>query len=282
MAEPGLFQAFSSEPFLRQAVLAGLLSSIVCGALGTFVVLRRLTSLAGGLSHAVFGGLGLCHLLSWPPQIGGLATAGLVALILGPMPREQSRTQDALIGALWAAGMAAGVLFIHLAPGYPPNLHAYLFGNILLVSRTDLVLLAVFDAATLALLAIFYKELVALTFDETFAQVQGVPVRGLSTLLLLLVGMAVVVLLPVVGLLLVLALLTLPTLLSLQLVRGLRAVLAASIALAILITLGGLALAYRFDLPSGPSIILLGTALLGAVYIAKGLFRRLRSDRRSW
>lgn len=277
MAEPG----FWNQPFLREAIVAGLLSSVVCGALGTFVVLRRLTSLAGGLSHAVFGGLGLCHLLGWPPQVGGLATAGLVSLILGPMPREQARAQDALIGALWAAGMAAGFLFIHLSPGYPPNLHAYLFGNILLVSRTDLVLLALFDAATLALLAFFYKELVALTFDETFAQVQGVPVRRLSTLLLLLVGMAVVVLLPVVGLLLVLALLTIPTLVSLQLVRGLRAVLAASIGLAIVITLGGLWIAYRFNLPSGPAIILLGTAILGAVYAGKGLFRRLCGARAS-
>ncbi|NJL28879.1 MAG: metal ABC transporter permease [Thermoanaerobaculia bacterium] len=261
---------------MRDAILAGLLSSIVCGALGTFVVLRRLTSLAGGLSHAVFGGLGLCHLLGWPPQIGGLATAGLVSLILGPMPREQARSQDALIATLWAAGMAAGFLFIQLAPGYPPNLHAYLFGNILLVSRTDLAWLLVFDVATLGLIAFFYKELVALTFDETFAQVQGVPVRGLSTLLLLLVGAAVVVLLPVVGLLLVLAQLTIPTLVSLQLLRELRAVLFCSIALGIAITLGGLGLAYRFNLPSGPAIILLGTALLGGVYLAKGLARKLR------
>jgi len=264
---------FLTEPVMRYAIVAGLLSSLVCGALGTFVVLRRLTFLSGGLSHAAFGGLGFCHLMGWPPQVGGLATAGLAALILGPMGRESARARDALIGTLWAAGMAAGALFIELAPGYPPSLHAYLFGNILLVSPSDLWLLAGFDLLTLGVLAFFYKEFVALTFDETYAQVQGVPVRGLSTLLLLLVGIAVVVLLPVVGLLLVLALLTLPPLVSLEWVRGLGSVLALSIVLGLAITLGGLWVAYHWDLPSGPSIILLGTALLGATHGVKALHR---------
>jgi len=266
--------AFWQEPFLQQALVAGILASALCGALGTFVVLRRLAFLSGGLSHAAFAGLGACHFLGLPPQLGGVLTAGLAALVLGPMSREQARAQDALIGVLWAVGMALGVVFIHLTPGYPPDIASYLFGNILLVAPADLLLLAVFDLVTLGLLALFFKEFVALTFDETFALVQGVPVRRLSTLLLLLVGGAVVVLLPVVGLLLVLALLTIPPLISLQLLRGLRAVLAASVALSVAITVGGLAISYRWNAPSGPAIILLGAALLALTYGGKAVVRR--------
>lgn len=270
--------AFWAEPFLRQAVLAGILTSVLCGVVGTFVVLRRLAFLGGGLSHAVFGGLGLCHLLGLPPQLGGLATAAVAALLLGPVPREEARARDALIGALWAVGMAVGVLAIHFTPGYPPDLNAYLFGNILLVSPLDLLLMALFTLAALVLLAVFYKELVAVTFDETYALAQGVPVRALSTGLLLLVAFAVVVLLPVVGLLLVLALLTIPPLIALRLFRRLGAILAAAVAIGAVITLGGLVLSYRWDAPSGPTIILLGAALLGLTHLGTALARKARAS----
>lgn len=253
------------EPVLRPALIAGALTSVLCGVLGTFVVLRRLAFLCGGLSHAAFGGLGLCHLLQLPPQAGGLATTALAALLLGPLSRRQALARDALIGVFWAAGMAAGVLFLHFAPGYPPDLGAYLFGNILLVTAGDLWLLAALDALTLTLLALFYKEVVAATFDETFAAVQGVRVRLLSTLLLLLVGAAVVVLLPVVGLLLVLALLTIPALIGLALCRSLEKVLLTSVATGLVITIGGLWLSFAWDAPSGPCIILVGTVLLLAI-----------------
>ncbi len=260
-----------AQPFLRPALAAALLSSVLCGALGTFVVLRRLTFLSGGLSHAAFGGLGLCHLLGLPPQLGGLATTTLAALILGPLPRTEARSRDALIGVFWAVGMAAGVLFLHLTPGYPPDLSAYLFGNLLLVAPGDLVWLAAFDAATLLFLGLFFKELVALTFDETFAAVQGVPVRLFSTVLLLLVGAAVVLLLPVVGLLLVLALLTIPPLLSLELSRSLKSIVAASMAIGFALCLGGLSFSLLWDLPTGPCIILLGATLLGVTKLVRKL-----------
>ncbi len=260
-----------AQPFLRPALAAALLSSVLCGALGTFVVLRRLTFLSGGLSHAAFGGLGLCHLLGLPPQLGGLATTTLAALILGPLPRTEARSRDALIGVFWAVGMAAGVLFLHLTPGYPPDLSAYLFGNLLLVAPGDLVWLAAFDAATLLFLGLFFKELVALTFDETFAAVQGVPVRLFSTVLLLLVGAAVVLLLPVVGLLLVLALLTIPPLVSLELSRSLKSIVAASMAIGFALCLGGLSFSLLWDLPTGPCIILLGAILLGVTKLVRKL-----------
>ncbi|MCH9650479.1 MAG: metal ABC transporter permease [Deltaproteobacteria bacterium] len=261
------------DPLLRPALFAAVLSSLLCGALGTFVVLRRLTFLSGGLSHAAFGGLGLCHLLGLPPQLGGLATTALAAVLLGPLGQEKARERDALIGVLWAVGMAAGVLFLHLAPGYPPDLEAYLFGNLLLVGSQDLWLLTTCCAVSLLLLSALYKEWVAATFDETFAAVQGVPIRRLSTLLLLMVGAAVVLLLPVVGLLLVLALLTLPPLIGLKVCRDLRTVLLSSIALGLVMTLGGLFISLWADLPPGPCIILLGAGMLGGASLGKTLVR---------
>lgn len=257
-----------NDPFLLQALVAAVLASLLAGVLGTFVVVRRLTFLAGGISHAAFAGLGICHFLAWPPALGGMATAVLAGAILGRLPRRLAHAQDALVGILWAVGMALGMLFIHWTPGYPPDLGAYLFGNVLLVSPADLALLAVYTAAALATVGLLFKELVAIAFDETFAQVQGVPVRTLSTLLLMLVGGAVVVLLPVVGLLLVLALLTIPALVALRLGRTLPSVLAIATATSVAVTIGGLVLAYLLDAPSGPIVILLGAAVLGVVWLA--------------
>jgi zinc transport system permease protein len=267
-------QVFYTDPLMRSALVAGLLASVLCGALGTFVVLRRLTFLSGGLSHAAFGGLGLCHFLGLPPQLGAFATAGVAALLLGPMERERARAQDTFIGVLWAVGMALGVLFLHLTPGYPPSLEAYLFGNLLLVGPQELWILLAVDGIALTFLLLFFKELVAITFDPTFAAVQGVPVKRLSTLLLLLVGAAVVALLPVVGLLLVLALLTIPPLIALRLFRGLRTALVASVGLGMVLTVGGLVVAYAWDVPAGPAIILLGAVLLGMTYGGQALRRR--------
>lgn len=267
-------QNLFTDPLLRSALLAGLLASVLCGALGTFVVLRRLTFLSGGLSHAAFGGLGICHFLGLPPQLGAFATAAVAALLLGPMERERVRAQDAFIGVLWAVGMALGLLFLHLTPGYPPSLEANLFGNLLLVSSQDLWILLAVDGIALAFLLLFFKELVAITFDPTFAAVQGVPVKALATLLLLLVGAAVVALLPVVGLLLVLALLTIPPLIALRLFRGLRTALVAAMGVGMVLTVGGLAVAYLWDVPAGPATILLGAVLLGVTYGGQALSRR--------
>ncbi|MEM9292555.1 MAG: metal ABC transporter permease [Acidobacteriota bacterium] len=264
----------SGDPFLASALRAAAMASVLCGVLGTFVVLRRLAFLSGGISHAAFGGLGFCHWLGVAPQWGGLGTAVAAAFFLGSLSSARDRTRDALVGVLWASGMASGMLFIHLAPGYPPDLGAYLFGNLLLVDQVSLRWLTVGSLLTLGLVVWLYEDLVALCFDETFAAVQGVRVRWLSTLLLGLVALAVVLLLPVVGLLLVLAMLTIPPLAALQISHRLGWVLLLSVGFSILMTFGGLALSFHWDAPSGPCIILLGTALLGILYLRGILAQR--------
>jgi zinc transport system permease protein len=258
---------------LRDALAVGLLASLLCGVIGVFVVAKRLTFLSDGISHAAFAGLGLCFLLGADPRLGALATAAVFALVLGLVGTSAVRRHDALIGVLYAVGMSLGIVFVHQAPGYAPNLTAYLFGNLLLVTPADVRLTLALTLAILAVLALLRKPLLAVAFDEELAFLQGVPVRGMGIVLLLLVAVTVVLLIQVVGVILVLALLTLPPLTAMVLARDLRPAIAISVAAGLASTSGGLALSYRWDLPSGPAIVLQGAAILGAAHLAAPLLR---------
>ncbi len=270
----GLVDLLAHE-FIRNAVLAGVAAAVLCGVIGTFVVVKRLVFVSGGISHAAFGGLGVCYYFGFEPMLGAAATAVISALALGTFGRERGRSQDAVIGILWAVGMAIGVIFIYKTPGYAPNLMTYLFGNILTVSRGQMLLTWALVGVVLVLLLLFFKEFVAVAFDESFAAVQGVPVRSAVTGLMVLAALAVVFLIQLVGIILVIALLTIPPVVSMMLVRSFAAVLALSSALGAVMTLGGLALSYGLDVPSGPAIVLLGFAFLVAV----AWMRRLRTGR---
>jgi zinc transport system permease protein len=269
----GLAEVLSFE-FMRNAVLTGVLASILCGVIGTLVVVKRLVFISGGISHAAFGGLGMFYFLGLDPRVGAIAISILSALLLGTLDKERLRSQDAMIGVLWAVGMAIGIVFIYKTPGFAPNLMTYLFGNILMVSRSDVMVTLALDLAVLLILALFYKEFVAVAFDEEFARVQGVPVRPLLMLLLVLIALSVVMLIQVVGIVLVIALLTVPPLISLILLRDLLSVLLASVVTAVVMTLGGLGTSYWYDVPSGPAIVLLGAALMIVVYALHRLYRR--------
>jgi zinc transport system permease protein len=261
--------------FVRHALVAGLLASVLCGIVGTFVVVKRLVFISGGISHAAFAGLGLCHYLGADYRWGAGAVAVASALALAGSGRGRGRSHDATIGILWALGMAVGIVFLHLTPGYAPNLQTYLFGNILTVTAQDVRLTAGLVVVLLALLALFWKELVAVAFDEAFAAVQGVPVRLALAGLMIAVALAIVFLIQLVGTLLVIALLTIPPALALRLANGFFAVMATATLAGALMTLGGLAISYSFDLPSGPAVVLLGAALLLLVDVWQRIARRL-------
>jgi zinc transport system permease protein len=274
-AAPGLVELLGYG-FLRNAVAAGLLAAVLCGVVGTFVVVRRLVFLGGGIAHAAFGGLGACYWAGIDPRIGAAAVAVVSALVLGRTEQVRGRWGDAVIGVLWAVGMAVGIVFLHATPGYAPDLMTYLFGNILTVGDADVALTAALVAVVLLLLALYFKELTALAFDPEFAAVQGVPVRAAGTTLLVVVALAVVLLIHLVGILLVIALLAIPPAISLMVVHRFGAVMLLSTVIGAAVTLGGLALSWAWDLPSGPVIVLLGAALMLAVAGGKRLARRAR------
>ncbi|MDN3516018.1 metal ABC transporter permease [Aquisalimonas lutea] len=265
--------------FARNALAAALLASVLAGTVGTFVVVKRLVFIAGGISHAAFAGLGFCYWLGMPPLLGAVVVAVLAALLLGGLGDSRARSRDAMIGLLWAGGMAAGIVFIHMTPGYAPNLLVYLFGDILTVSRRDVALLAALTVVVVVILVMYYRPLVAVAFDETFAAVQGVPVRRMTTLLLVLVALSVIMLIQVVGIVLLMALFTIPPLIALMLAQRFILVLVVAVAAGLVTSTGGLAGSYWLDLPSGPAIVLFGTVLVAVIRAVLWLRQRWIAER---
>ena len=245
------FTALGQHGFLQTALIAGLLASLGCGVIGTFVVVKRITFLAGGIAHSVLGGMGAALYFGVDPLGGALAAALISALLIGWVRLHWSAQEDTLIGALWAIGMAVGILFIAKTPGYSSDLMSYLFGNILLVPARDLWVMAGLDGLLLLIVWAFYRQFLAVAFDEELARLRGVPVTFFYLLLLCLVAVTVVLLIQVVGLILVIALLTLPAAIAGHYVHSLARIMVVATLLGVVFTSAGLALAYGPTCPPG-------------------------------
>ncbi|MDM8546950.1 metal ABC transporter permease [Candidatus Venteria ishoeyi] len=263
------FEALVQFSFLQHALLGGVLASIGCGVMGTYVVVKRISFLAGGIAHAVLGGMGLAYYFQGQPIIGALIAAILSALLIGWIKLRWQENEDTLISAIWAIGMAVGILFISQTPGYNTDLMSYLFGNILLVTQQDLYLMLVLDILILATVLLFYKQFLAVTFDEEFARLRGIKVEVFYLLLLCLVALTVVLLIQLVGLILVIALLSLPAAIARQHFNSLPRIMGFAVLLGIIFTGGGLMLAYSPDLPAGATIILFA----GSGYLLSSLIK---------
>lgn len=263
--------ALTDHAFLRTALLAGLLASVGCGVIGSYVVVKRIAFLAGGIAHSVLGGMGAALYYGFDPILGALLAAVVAALIIGVVRLAWRAQEDTLVGAIWAIGMAIGILYIAKTPGYSADLMSYLFGNILLVPPRDLWLMAGLDLGLVLTVALCYRQFLAVSFDEEFARLRGVPVAFFYLLLLCLIAVTVVLLIQVVGLILVIALLTLPAAVAGHWVHSLGGMMAIATLLGAALTSSGLALAYVPDLPAGPTMILLA----GAVYVLSAVVSRL-------
>ncbi len=267
--------ALGHYPFLQTALAAGLLASLGCGIVGSYVVVKRLGFLAGGIAHAVLGGMGAALFFGYDPLGGALLSAVVMALLMGWVRLHWGAAEDTLIGALWAVGMAVGVMFIARTPGYQTDLMSYLFGNILLIPPSDLWLMLALDAVLVVAVALFSKQLQAVAFDEEFARLRGLPVTFFYLLLLCLVAVTVVLLIRVVGLILVIALLTLPAAIAGHYVQTLGRMMVVAVVVGALLTSGGLALSYAPDLPPGATIILLaGLAYVVSLPLSRALLAR--------
>lgn len=271
--------ALGDQSFLRTALLAGLLASVGCGVVGTFVVVKRIAFLAGGIAHSVLGGMGAALYFGFDPLLGALAAAVLSALIIGAVRLAWGAQEDTLIGAIWAIGMAVGVLFIAKTPGYGADLMSFLFGNILLVAPRDLWVMAGLDLALVATVGLFYRQFLAVSFDEEFARLRGLPVGAFYLLLLCLVAVTVVLLIQVVGLILVIALLTLPAAIAGHYLHSLGAIMVLATLLGSSFTSAGLALSFTPDLPAGPTMVLLAGACYVLSALVSGLIRHRRARR---
>ena len=262
--------------FMRNALLAAVLVSVACGVVGTYVVVKKIVFISGGISHTAFGGVGLGYLIGINPILAAIPFSILAALGIGAVSRKSEVSEDTAIGVVWTVGMALGIIFMNLRAGYAPDLMSYLFGSILTVPRSDLIIMLALDLVVVVAVLCFYREFSSISFDEEFAGVVGVPARGLYLLLLCLVALSVVVLIRVVGVILVIALLTMPTAICRQFTHDLRRLMVLSALMGIVLTVAGLWLSYALDVASGPTIVL----VLALVFLLTSAVGRARASRR--
>ena len=245
--------------------------------MGTYVVVKRIVFIAGGIAHSVLGGMGAALYYGYNPLAGALIAAVIAALLIGWIRRRFHTQEDTLIGAMWAIGMAAGILFISQTPGYQTDLMSYLFGSILLVSKESLIFMALLDVLLLAIVGAYHRQFLAVVFDEEFSELRGLPVTFIYLLLLVLVAITVVLLIQVVGLIMVLALLTLPAAVAAHHVHSLGKMMLFATILGSLVSVTGLAISYQPDLPAGPTIVLVS----GAMYLVSLVIKTVRQKQQN-
>ena len=271
----GLLDALQ-YPLFQRALLVGLAASLACGIVGSFVVVKRITSLSGGLSHAAFGGVGLGYLMGFPPLLGAAGFAMLCGLGIGLTHQRMRSALDTLVSIVWSVGMALGILFVALSDRYAGDLMTYLFGSILFVPADSVTMVVLLDLVIVGIVALRFRELRAICFDEEFARTLGLPVERLFLLLMTLVSLAVVVLINVVGIILVIALLTVPAATARLWVDRLASMMTLATLLSAACTTGGLFLSYGLsdhldsNIPPGPVIILLSVALYAVSLVIRG------------
>ena len=266
------FEALFSQSFIQRALLMGLLASFACGVIGSYVVVKRIVFISGGIAHAVLGGMGIAYYLGFHPLIGAIVFALMSALLIGIISLKTRQREDTIIGAFWAIGMAVGLIFISRTPGYNADLMSYLFGNILLASSQDIYIIIALDVVIAVMVFLFYKQFLAICFDEEYARLQGVKVEALYLLLLCLIALTVVILIQVVGIIMVIALLTLPAGVAAHYVRNLAGMMLLSVLLGSGFTSCGIYLSYEPNLPAGATIIILA----GAVYLLSSIYKEWR------
>lgn len=245
---------------MQYAILAGMLASIACGVMGTYVVVKRISLVSGGISHASLGGIGMALYFGIAPTAGALVFGLGAAVIIGFVSLHTREHEDTLIGALWAIGMAIGVIFIQLAERSAHSLEDFLFGSILDVTPAGLLGTAILDAVILAVVILLYKEFLAVSLDDEFARLRGVPVDFVYILLLCLVALAIVISIQIVGVIMVIALLSMPPAIARWLTHRLYVMMIAASLIGAAATLGGLLIAHYTGFAPGACIVLLTAA----------------------
>ncbi len=256
--------------FMQNAFLAAVLVSVACGLVGTYVVIKRIVFISGGISHAAFGGIGMGYFLGVNPILAAIPFSIISALIMGITSKKVKISEDTAIGILWSLGMAIGIIFINLTPGYVPDLMSYLFGSILTVPVNDLYIMFALDMVIIFMVLLFQREFQGISFDEEFSRVMGMPTTAMYLLLLSLVALSVVVMIKVVGVILVIALLTIPAAIAKQYTYNLGRMMVLAVIMGMILTTGGLYISFLFNLASGATIVLvLGIGFLCSLIVQK-------------
>ena len=254
--------------FLRYAFIVGIISSIPFGIVGTYVVTKRISYIAGAISHSVLGGIGAALYFNFNPTVGAIAAAIIAAFIIGLVSMYAKQREDSVIGSVWAIGMALGIMFISKTSAYTASLMSYLFGSILLISKTDLIIISILSLIVLLSCCCFYNKFLAICFDEEHARSRGINVGFYYLFLLCLTAITIVLLIRIVGIIMVIALLTLPSAIAAYFSKKLSFMMILSIIFCAVFTTVGLGASFIYNLPSGPTIIIFA----GIVYIFITIF----------
>lgn len=265
--------------FIQNAIAAAILSGICCGIVGSYMVARRLVFLGGGITHSSLGGIGLAYWAGFDTTLGALAAAIISAFSIDYLasPAKQSKSamsEDSATSIIWSAGMALGVIFIFLTPGYAPNLMTFLFGNLLLTTTSQILWLGIFDLVLIVSFAVFGRLIVYTALDAGYSASQRVNVRMINILMLIVISVAIVLNIRILGIVLMISMLTVPVIVAKTIARRYRAITMISSALAIVAALAGLVLSYLFDIPSSATSVVMLVALLIVSRAIKLLCRR--------
>jgi len=259
--------------FIKNAVAAITFGSILCGIIGSYVVVNRITFLAGGVAHASFGGVGLAFFLNTPVLLTTFIFSLVASAIIGLLTIKDNDKMDTVVGILWSSGMALGIILLDLTPGYKGNLMGYLFGSILSVSNGDLLFMAISTLVVILSVVVFYRNLTIMSFDREFAAVKGIPVGFFHVLVLILIGFALVILIRVSGLILVIALLSIPPAISSKFTKSFFSMITFSIVINLVLGFSGLYFSYYFNISSGASIIMLLSILYCIVVLSEKTYK---------
>ncbi|MCF2709868.1 metal ABC transporter permease [Bacteroides pyogenes] len=260
--------------FFQHALLGSFLASIACGIIGTYIVTRRLVFISGGITHASFGGVGLGLFTGVSPILSAAVFSVLSAFGVEWLSKRKDMREDSAIAVFWTFGMAVGIIFSFLSPGFAPDLSAYLFGNILTINRADLWMLGILSVVLAVFFSLFIRPIVCIAFDREFARSQKIPVERFEYLLMMLIALTIVSCLRMVGIVLAISLLTIPQMTANLFTYSFKKIIWLSITIGFLGCLGGLFISYHWKVPSGASIIFFSILIYAGCKTGKSCLTR--------
>lgn len=257
--------------FFQHALLGSLLTSIACGIIGTYIVTRRLVFISGGITHASFGGIGLGLFAGISPLLSAAVFSVLSAFGVEWLSKRKDMREDSAIAVFWTLGMALGIMFSFLSPGFAPDLSAYLFGNILTITEVDLWLLGLLSVLLTGFFALYIRPIIYIAFDREFARSQKIPVAFFEYTLMMFIALTIVACLRMVGIVLAISLLTLPQMTANLFTHNFKKIIGLSVVIGFLSCLGGLFISYHWKVPSGASIIFFSILIYAVSKTGKSL-----------
>jgi len=264
-----------SYDFMQNALTAAILVSIITAIIGSLIVVNKMVFLSGGIAHSAYGVIGIAIFYSLPVLLCASIFSIIVTIIIAFLSYKKRENLDIIIGLMWAIGMSFGILLVDLTPGYNSDLMSYLFGSLMAVSSDDITFMVILLITILAILVLFFRDILAVSYDSEYAKLRGVKTRFFYTLILILASLSIVISIKVVGLILIIALLTIPIYIAQRYSSGLFSMMVLSAVLSTIFSLLGLYISYEYDLTSGPSIILISSIVLFLIFIYEFVYKLL-------